>query len=197
MHGTATVRMNGFDRGPADRSLPMTGRLLQRLREIGRDRSAVAVVEFAIVMPLMLMLTLGTFEATRAVRAKMKADFAAQTFADLIAAQNSVTSATLTNFCNGARMVMVPYTTTSLKAAIASVTNGVVDWTDTTCGSATAISNPTSIATSLSGGGGNSVIIVQTTYAYTSPLSYLMPASITLTQTAFARPRNVTTVQKN
>jgi hypothetical protein len=26
---------------------------------------------------------------------------------------------------------------------------------------------------------------------------YLMPASITLTQTAFARPRNVSTVQKN
>jgi len=169
----------------------------QLMRDFVRDRRAVAVVEFAIVMPLMLMLTMGTFEATRAVRAKMKADFAAQTFADLIAAQNAVDSVALTNFCNGAQMVMVPYTTTSLKAAIASVTNGAVDWTDTSCGSASAISNPTSVATTLSGGGGNSVIIVQTTYSYTSPLSYLMPASITLTQTAFARPRNVTTVQKN
>ena len=174
--------------------LSQTGRLL---RDFVRERRAVAVVEFAIIMPLMLMLTMGTFEATRAVRAKMKADFAAQTFADLIAAQSSVNAAALTNYCNGAQMVMVPYVTTSLKAAIASVTNGVVDWTDTTCGSATAISNPTSIATSLSGGGGNSVIIVQTTYAYTSPVPYLMPANITLTQTAFARPRNVTTVQKN
>ncbi len=174
--------------------LNQIGRLL---RDFLRERRAVAVVEFAIVMPMMLMLTMGTFEATRAVRAKMKADFAAQTFADLIAAQSSVNAAALTNFCNGAQMVMVPYTTTSLKAAIASVTNGVVDWTDTTCGTATAISNPTTIATSLSGGGGNSVIIVQTTYAYTSPVPYLMPASITLTQTAFARPRNVTTVQKN
>ena len=167
------------------------------LRDFLRDCSAVAVVEFAIVMPLMLMLTMGTFEATRAVRAKMKADFAAQTLADLIAAQNSVNAAALTNFCNGAQMVMVPYVTTSLKAAIASVTNGTVDWTDNTCGTATAISNPASVATTLSNGGGNSVIIVQTTYSYTSPLSYLMPASITLTQTAFARPRNVTTVQKN
>jgi len=173
------------------------GRAIRPLRDLVRDRSAVAVVEFAIVMPLMLMLTMGTFEATRAVRAKMKADFAAQTFADLIAAQNAVDAATLTNFCNGAQMVMVPYPTTSLKAAIASVTNGTVDWTDTTCGSATAISNPTTIASTLSGGGGNSVIIVQTTYSYTSPVPYLMPASITLTQTAFARPRNVTTVQKN
>ncbi len=172
-------------------------RAILPLRDLALDRSAVAVVEFAIVMPLMLMLTMGTFEATRAVRAKMKADFAAQTLADMIAAQNSVNAAALANFCSGTQMVMVPYVTTSLKAAVASVTNGTVDWTDNTCGSATAISSPAAIATTLSGGGGNSVIIVQTTYSYTSPLSYLMPASITLTQTAFARPRNVTTVQKN
>jgi hypothetical protein len=127
----------------------------------------------------------------------MKADFAAQAFADMIAAQNSVDATALTNFCNGVQMVMVPYVTTSLKAAIASVTNGAVDWSDTSCGPATAISSPTSVAAALGVGGGNSVIIVQTTYTYTSPLSYLMPASITLTQTAFARPRNVTTVQKN
>ncbi len=109
----------------------MIGRLFRRFHDFGRDRSAVAVIEFAIATPLLLMLTLGTFEATRAVRAKMKADFAAQTFANLIAAQTSVNATALTNFCNGARMVMLPYTTTSLKAAIASVTNNAVDWTDT------------------------------------------------------------------
>lgn len=174
----------------------MGARLLRRVRNFGRDRSAVAVVEFAIVMPLLLMLTLGTFEATRAVRAKMKADFATQALANMIAAQNSVDATALTNFCNGARMVMLPYTTTSLKAAIASVTNNVVDWFDTSCGSPSAISNPQSLST-LDGSGTDSVIIVQTTYSYTSPVPYLMGANITLTQTAFARPRNVTTVQKN
>ena len=171
--------------------------MIRHLRQCLRDRRAVAVVEFAIVLPLMLALTLGTFEATRAVRAKMKADVAAQTIADLIAAQNSVNAAALTNFCNGAKLVMAPYPGSSLTAAIASVTNGSLDWHDETCGSATAIASPTTVATTLSGGGGNSVIIVQTTYSYASPVPYMMPASITLTQTAFARPRNVTTVQKN
>jgi Flp pilus assembly protein TadG len=171
--------------------------MIRHLRQCLRDRSAVAVIEFAIVVPLMLALTLGTFEATRAVRAKMKADVAAQTIADLIAAQNSVDAAALTNFCNGAMLVMAPYSGSSLKAAIASVTNGAVDWTDTSCGSATAIASPATLAPSLSAGGGNSVIIVQTTYSYTSPVPYMMPASITLTQTAFARPRNVTSVPKN
>lgn len=171
--------------------------MIGHLRQFIRDRSAVAVIEFAIILPLMLALSLGTFEATRAVRAKMKADNAAQTIADLIAAQNSVNAAALTNFCNGAKMVMVPYSGASLKAAIASVTNGALDWHDETCGGATAIASPTTLATTLSGGAGNSVIIVQTTYTYTSPVPYMMPASITLTQTAFARPRNIATVAKN
>ena len=171
--------------------------LRQAIGDFSGDRRAVAVIEFAIIMPLMVALTLGTFEATRAVRAKMKASFAAQTYASLIAAQTSVNAAALTNFCNGTQMVMTPYAGGNLKAAVASVTNGTLDWHDETCGSATAISSPTTMATTLSGGGGNSVIIVQTTYTYASPVPYFMPASITMTQTAFARPRNVTTVQKN
>ncbi len=171
--------------------------MIRRLRQCWQDRSAVAVIEFAIVVPLMLALTLGTFEATRAVRAKMKADVAAQTIADLIASQNSVDAAALTNYCNGAKLVMAPFSGTSLKAAIASVTNGALDWHDESCGAATAIASPTTVATTLSAGGGNSVIIVQTTYSYSSPVPYMMPANITLTQTAFARPRNVTTVAKN
>jgi Flp pilus assembly protein TadG len=171
--------------------------MIRRLRHLLRDRSAVAVIEFAIILPLMLAFALGTFEATRVVRAKMKADNAAQTIADLIASQNSVTAAALTNFCVGAQLVMAPYPGALLHAAIASVTNGAVDWTDTSCGSATAIASPTTVAASLSGGSGNSVIIVQTTYSYSSPVPYMMPASITLTHTAFARPRDATTVQKN
>jgi Flp pilus assembly protein TadG len=171
--------------------------MISQIHQCWRDRSAVAVIEFAIVVPLMLALTLGTFEATRAVRAKMKTDAAAQTIADLIAAQNSVDSTALSNFCNGAKLVMAPYSGATLKAAIASVANGSLDWHDESCGSATAISSPTTVAPTLSGGSGNSVIIVKTTYTYTSPVPYMMPASVTLTQTAFARPRNIDTVAKN
>jgi Flp pilus assembly protein TadG len=162
-----------------------------------RDRRAVAVIEFAIILPVMVALSLGTFEASRAVQAKMKASNAAQVIADMIAAQNTVTAANLTNYCSGATLTMVPYDKTLLKAAIASVTAGTLDWHDESCGSATAIASPTTLATTLSGGTGNSVIIVQTTYVYNATLVYFLPASITMVQTAFSHPRNTTTVTKN
>ena len=167
--------------------------MMSRLHQLLRDCRAVAVIEFAIIIPVMVTLTLGTFEVSRAVQAKMKASNAAQFIADMIAAQSSITAANLTNYCNGARMTMAPYSQSVLKAAVASVTNGTADWHDTTCGSATAIASPASLST-LDDGSGNSVVIVQTTYTYSGVLVYLLPTSITMTQTAFSRPRNVTTV---
>lgn len=171
--------------------------MIRLLRPLLGDRRAVAAIEFALVLPVMVMLCLGTFEASRAVQAKMKASNAAQVMADLIAAQNAVVAADLTNYCNGAKLTMAPYSQAALQAAIASVTNGTLDWHDESCGSATAISSPTTVATTLSGGSGNSVIIVQTTYTYSATLVYMLPASITMTQFAYSRPRNVTTVAKN
>jgi Flp pilus assembly protein TadG len=171
--------------------------MMRSLHRFFRDRSAVAVIEFAIILPVMVALSLGTFEASRAVQAKMKASNAAQVIADMIAAQNNVTAAGLTNYCNGAKLTMVPYDKTVLKAAIASVTNGTLDWHNESCGTATAIASPTTVATTLSGGTGNSVIIVQTTYVYSATLVYFLPASITMVQTGFSRPRNTTTVTNN
>jgi hypothetical protein len=91
---------------------------------------------------------------------------------------------------------MAPFSGTTLKAAVASVVNGSIaspGWHDETCGGASAIASPTTITT-LGNGSGNSVIIVQVTFTYTSALTYMLPASITLTQSAYARPRNAANV---
>ena len=86
----------------------------------------------------------------------------------------------------------------ALKAAVASVTKGTsstaVDWNDTVCGSATAIASAATLAPTLMPNVGDSVIIVKTSYDYTSPISYVLAASYTLTATAYARPRNVAKV---
>jgi Flp pilus assembly protein TadG len=168
-------------------------------RGFRKDTSGSILVEFAILAPIMVVLFLGTFEVTLAVRAKMKLNNAAQAFATMIAAQSSLTSATLTNLCNGAKMVMTPFSTATFKAAVSSVTKPAgsavaADWHYTACGSATAISGPTTLAAALVPGDGDSVIIVQATYTYNSPLHYVLPASTTLTLTAFARPRQNTTI---
>ncbi|MDE2228687.1 MAG: pilus assembly protein [Alphaproteobacteria bacterium] len=172
--------------------------MLRRLYRLIRHQDGAALVEFALILPIMITLFMGAFEVTRVVAADMRLANAAQSVADMIAQQSNITSTMMTNFCNGGQLAMTPLSGTSLKVAVAEVTNTgsgrVVDWNDTTCNTATTISGATTLATSLVPNTNDSVVIVQATYSYTSPFSYVLAKSYTLTQTAYQRPYNVGTI---
>ena len=128
-------------------------------------------------------------------------------------------SGSLGNFCVGARLMMTPFPATSsaFTLAIASVTNYsgsggtsvvVNDWeVDTACsgstaphlGSAAAIALattpvnfdlvPTPGPVGSTGIAGDSVIVVEVNYQYSSLIQYLAPSLGTITKFGFARPR--------
>lgn len=159
------------------------------------SRSGSVAVEFALIAPILLLLFIGVFEAEEAIRADMKVSTAAQTMAMLVAIQSSVTATQMSDYCTAAGYVMAPFSSGSLKIAVASVTNnaGTIrqDWSDTTCGDAAAITDATGIAASMVPTATNSVIVVQATYSYTEAVHLVLPSSITMTQTLFSRPRNI------
>ena len=179
-----------------------------------KNTRGVAAMEFVFVLPLMTALLFGIYELGEFVRVNMQLANAASSMADLISQQTSgVTSGTtgvLGNFCQEGKLMMTPFPTAAatgpgtFSVAMASVTNytssGVtVDWeSDHSCtATATALGNtaqtlattPTNLLPN-AGAPGDSVIIVKVTYQYSSVVQYLIPSSFTLTQTAFARPRN-------
>ncbi len=169
-----------------------------------RDRSGVAAIEFALILPVMLLLFIGSFETTNLVLASMKLEASAETAADLVAQTrvNTVLQSTdFTNITNAAKQVLTPLPTSGsqLKIAYASVTystgSAVIDW-HVEVNSATAITtanipNSASLANlgSQTSGSTDSVIIVRLSYAYSSPISYVLNSSYTLTESAFNRPR--------
>jgi len=163
------------------------------------DRAGAVAVEFALVVPVILFLFLGTFEASAVIRAKMKFANSAPIIANLVSMQSPTAQGNLiADFCTGADYAMAPYPTANLAAQINSVTNtngtASVDWT-ATCGS---VSNPQSSVTLASGlipNSGDSVIVVQTSYSYDTPIHLVMPAVFNFSDVAFSRPRNGATVQ--
>ncbi len=163
-----------------------------------RDRAGAVAIEFALIVPLLLTLCLGLFEASEAVRADMKVRSAAQTLAQLVASQASINASTMSSFCAAAQLVMAPYATAPLQTAVASVSNtggtAAIDWQDTTCGGGTVPGNAVTLATSMVPNAGDSVIVVQATYTYTGPVVYVLPGTIDMSQIAYARPRSNTTV---
>lgn len=182
---------------------------MKRRSNLRRDSSGLAAVEFALILPIMLLLFLGSFETTNLVLAYMKLEASAETAADLVAQTrvNTVLQSTdFTNITNAAKQVLTPLPTsgTVLKIAFASVTystgSAVIDW-HTEVNSATPITtanipNGVSLANlgNQTNGSLDSVILVTLTYSYTSPFSYLLSSSYTLAEAAFNRPRYVSCV---
>lgn len=175
-----------------------------RSRDLQHDQCGIAAVEFALILPIMLLLFLGSFETTNLVLAYMKLEASAETVADLVAQTrvNTVLQSTdFTNITNAAKQILTPLPTSGsvLKIAYASVTyntgSAVIDW-HTEVNSATPITtanipNNASLANlgNQASGSTDSVIIVTLTYSYSSPFTYVLSSSYTLTESAFNRPR--------
>jgi Flp pilus assembly protein TadG len=169
-----------------------------------RDRRGIAALEFAAVAPFMLAMFFGCFEVTQLVRVSMGLGVASDAVSDYVAraAQPGGTDpfAEVTNACSGGQLMMAPFSGSLLGVAVASVTYSSstgrvgVDWTNTSCGTGqTAIADPVSLATPLLNNPGDSVIIVQSTYAYASPVSFMLKPSYTLTHVSYSRPRPTAT----
>lgn len=171
----------------------MIRHLLDRLR----DRAGTAAIEFALVLPILMTLLLGTYEGTQALLAYMKLVSASQTVADLVTQQQQVASSDFPNFYVAGQLVMSPLPGGVLGVAITNVTvdssgTASVLWHEE-CGGITPISNAVTLASGYAGKS-ESVIIVQANYAYTSLLHYVMPSAITLTQISYSKPRVVASI---
>jgi len=59
--------------------------MIRRFCRLGRDRTGTAGTEFALVLPLLLLLSLVALEVTLAVMASMCLTNAAESVADLVA----------------------------------------------------------------------------------------------------------------
>jgi Flp pilus assembly protein TadG len=182
----------------------MIGRRSTPAGELARDRSGTAAVEFALVVPVMVTLFLGSYETVNLVLASMKLEASAETAADLVAQTKVNTvlqSADFTNVTNAAKQVLTPLPTsgTQLKIAYASITYStgtpVIDWhfevNSASPITVAGVPNNANLANlgNETSGSTDSVIVVKLTYAYTSPISYVLNSSYTLSESAFNRPR--------
>lgn len=174
---------------------------MSTLHRLRRARRGIAALEFALLAPVLIALSTGAIGLCLAIRARTDLAQAAQSMAQLIAAQSAVTPSTIADFCTGAADEMTPFTTTSLQLSVASVTNSTgtpaTDWTDTSCGNGSAIAGAASLAAATVPTIGDSTIVVRASYTFHNPLALVLPATFDLTAIAYARPRANTTVTYN
>jgi Flp pilus assembly protein TadG len=95
---------------PALKSIRKTWRQARRfaLRFVS-DRHGVAAIEFAMIIPIMMVLFFGTLEFSSGVAASRKVTLTARTLSDLTSQSVSVANTDLNNFFAAAGAIMAPY----------------------------------------------------------------------------------------
>lgn len=170
------------------------------------DTRGLAAVEFALIVPLMLVMFFGTVEISSGVAVDRKVSMVAQTLADLTSRYTSVTSTDMSNFRAIAAAMMTPYSSTPLKATITQVyidpSTGVAraQWSQgdypRSLGSTVAV--PAGLISKNSSGAivaNQYLIFSEISYVYVPAVGYVMgTAGVKLSDQTYTRPRQSTCV---
>ena len=103
----------------------------QVMRRFRDDRRGLAAVEFALIVPLMLMMVFGTIEITNGIAVKRKIDLVSRTLSDLTSRASTLSSTDVTSFFTVGSAIMQPYGS-SLAATISEVHGVECVWRDET-----------------------------------------------------------------
>jgi Flp pilus assembly protein TadG len=165
-----------------------------------RDARGVAAVEFALILPLLVLLYFGTVESASLYSVDRRVSTVASTMADLVSReQRCITTAKLDSYFAAAAAIMQPFPTTNLKQVvsfmqISAAGTVTIKWskpygtgaTARTLGTTTAIGTPTNINTLARTRGW--LVAAEIQYPY-QPLFGIVIKTINLGHTEYYLPR--------
>lgn len=183
--------------------------IISKLRCLRRNQSGVAAIEFAMLAPLLMLMTWGTLEISRAVMTYKRFQRVVAMVGDLVAREKQLgttsteAKAELAGIMEFAKNVMRPFSTTPLKVAVMSVRSApnppnqtTIEWSYSFQGQpVSACPTPKGMPAGMITPG-NAAIVVEATYVYTPLLANLSAgwggwgAAITWTDTITNSPRN-------
>jgi Flp pilus assembly protein TadG len=175
---------------------------LRRLADLARDRSGNALIEAALVFPLLVALLLGVSEFSEAFTASRRVASAAHIAADLVARSTSVTAADLTGIKAMIDETIKPFPTGGIGLVITSVVADednatTVAWSEalgtgvSAYGKGVAIGVPAGLTFAK-----GSLVLAEINYPFQSTLSALIVGSVPLQAKAYQVPRYSTEVIK-
>jgi Flp pilus assembly protein TadG len=181
-----------------------------RLRGFRKSQDGVAAVEFALILPLMLLIFFGVVESSMALLCRADISIMSSTAADLISQESTTNTADLNNVYAAAGTVLYPYytggatgkPTIRLTSVVYDSTNatpttgGKVGWTCTQAGTGTlspasrSVGQTVTFTQPLMTANG-SVLMAEIAYSYSSPTTQVITGAINMTNNFYTKPRRV------
>lgn len=179
-------------------------RIAAQINGLKRDDKGIAAVEFALVLPILVIMLLGTVELGQALTIDRRIIQAASSSADLVAQAETIDNNELSTIMNLMESIIEPYDSAPLQINIISVVadaagDTTVSWSYSKGGGEPYAPGS---AYSMTGGLANlispltSVIVAEVTYNFVPSISYFFPGGFDLTETFYLRPRKSMQVTK-
>lgn len=109
--------------------------------QFGADQSGIAATEFALLLPIMLVLFVGVSEVGQAISINRKVTITARTVTDLVTQYTALSSTDMTSLLGASAQVMAPFPSSNLVVTVSEVTtdassNATVTWSSSFNGTA-------------------------------------------------------------
>jgi Flp pilus assembly protein TadG len=190
------------------KTTPLRVRLLQRVTCFAHDRYGTSAVEFAMLLPLLLVLYLGTVEISQGIGIDRKVTLTTRTVADLASRVASISDTDMTSLLGASSAVMgcdatnpKQCDTNQLKVTVSEVKidanqTAKVVWSDTLNGTKRAVGSTVSLPAALKVANTN-LIWGEVSYNYKPTVGYVITGTLNLSDEIFMRPRLSDCVTRN
>ncbi|MGD0190264.1 MAG: TadE/TadG family type IV pilus assembly protein [Rhizomicrobium sp.] len=170
-------------------------RLLDATRRILSRSDGFAAVEFAMILPFMLLLYLGSFEISEAIAVKRQVALTASTVANIVTQYASVSQTNdMPDILDASSTVLTPYPAAKAVVTVSLVTvdangNATVTWSQCLNGTARQAGQAVTLPAGLNVPN-SSVVMGETSYAYTPIMDFLHMGTLNLYSSVFMSPRS-------
>lgn len=181
-------------------------RLVRLYRRFLVSTRGVVAIEFAAILPVLLIMLLATFDGGSAIAVYMKVRAATYVLASVTNQYSTampIQAANMTGIMNATTAVLAPYSSTPLAAVISELkitatkaTTATVRWSAAQNGTALAVGSTVSLPTGISKSTNTCgtypcyLILAQVSYTYTPLFGYFASGGIALSDTVYATPRS-------
>jgi Flp pilus assembly protein TadG len=181
--------------------LSLARRLGCGLGRCAKERRGVAAIEFAILLPMMMTLFLGSVEVTTGAAIQRKVTLTARALADLSSQFTVIADADMSNILNASADIIAPYASGHLASVVSELSigangNATVVWSDTLNGTARTVGQIISIPANLAVAN-TYLLLGEAQYSYQPSYGYVITGKLTLNDQIYMRPRQSNSVVRN
>jgi Flp pilus assembly protein TadG len=168
-------------------------------RRFGTSSQGLAAIEFAMILPVLVVLLLASFDGGRAIATYMKVRASTYALAAITNQYSTLQTTDLASITGATSTIMAPYSSSPLVATVSQIwidskSNPTVSWSYSLNGTALTAGNPITLPSTALTTANSFLIYAQVSYTYTPLFGFFGTGGISLADSLYMTPRISTCV---